>query len=135
MTVAGVTFRKISVERKPGATGKIQIKNNVSITDVKKSQLDLGMSKHPALTFAFMFTTDYQPNMASILLEGDVLYIDKQEKVDELEKQWKKDKSVPKEVMVLVLNNVLGRCNIQALILSREMNLPPPIDLPKVTQK
>jgi hypothetical protein len=37
--------------------------------------------------------------------------------------------------MVPVLNSILAKCNIQAIILTREVNLPPPIPLPKVQFK
>ena len=46
-----------------------------------------------------------------------------------------KDKKIPKEVMTPVLNNILAKSNVEALVLSRELNLPPPIPLPKVEVK
>ena len=39
------------------------------------------------------------------------------------------------EVMAQVINSVLTKSNIQALILSRDVNLPPPIPMPKVNMK
>ena len=42
-------------------------------------------------------------------------------------------KKIAKDIMSRVLNAVLAKCNIEALILSQEVNLPPPIPLPKVT--
>jgi hypothetical protein len=45
---------------------------------------------------------------------------------------WKKDKKLPKEIMPVILNTVLNKCNIQALILSEQINLPPPIPMPKL---
>jgi len=35
----------------------------------------------------------------------------------------------------MVINSILGRCNIQALIMSKELNMPPPIPMPKVAQQ
>ena len=37
--------------------------------------------------------------------------------------------------MAQVLNFVLAKCNIKALILSQDVNLPPQIPLPKLTTK
>ena len=54
------------------------------------------------------------------------------DKQDEIVKGWKKNKQVPKETMTEVLNTILARCNVSALMLSRDVNLPPPIPLPKV---
>ena len=62
--------------------------------------------------------------------EGEVLAL--VENVEEIIKNWKKDKKLPKEIMTSVMNSVLNKCNIQALILSQTVNLPPPIPLPKV---
>jgi len=42
---------------------------------------------------------------------------------------------VPKDIMSGVLNTVLTKCNIEALILSQKVNLPPPIPLPSVRQE
>ncbi|MBI2658791.1 hypothetical protein HYX05_01660 [Candidatus Woesearchaeota archaeon] len=53
-------------------------------------------------------------------------------KIKELLASWKKDKKVPKELMAGLLNTILTKCNIQALILSQEINLPAPIPMPKV---
>ena len=56
----------------------------------------------------------------------------KKNKVKEVLDGWKKDKKLPKEIMTTILNSVLTKCNIQALILSEQINLPPPIPLPKL---
>ena len=44
-------------------------------------------------------------------------------------------KKVPKDVMTAILNTVLTKCNIEALILSQKVNLPAPIPLPAVKQE
>jgi hypothetical protein len=49
--------------------------------------------------------------------------------------EWKKNKKLPQNVMGTVLNTVLTRCNVQALIISRDVNLPPSVPLPKVEIK
>ncbi len=33
-----------------------------------------------------------------------------------------------------MINHILARCTIQAMIMSKEMNLPPPIRLPKIEE-
>ena len=60
---------------------------------------------------------------------------EKPEQVKAIAADWKKSKKVPKEMMASVLNNLLSKCNVEALILSREINLPPPVQLPKVNVK
>ena len=135
MTILGVNFTKINVEKKGFSQGKINISNNVTITNVEKADLSLGDTKKDGLNFTFQFTSKYEPNIAEMLIEGTLVYMEDEKRVKEVLKEWKKNKKVPKELMTNIINNVLVRCNIEALLLSREMNLPPPIPLPKVQQK
>ncbi|MEM4263998.1 MAG: hypothetical protein QW666_03855 [Candidatus Woesearchaeota archaeon] len=135
MTIVGLNFSKIIVDRQGMPKGKISVTNNIQVKAVEKTDLAVGKAKQNALKFEFEFNAKYEPNIASIKLEGTTTYFDAPEKIEELEKAWKKDKKLPKEVMTPVLNNILTKCNIEALILSREVNLPPPMQLPSVQLK
>lgn len=132
MVVVGFNFSKIVVEKKESIKGKVNIANNVSIKSIEKADLSLGKAKQDGVKFIFEFTTDYEPDIANILLVGDVLFIDDEKKVKNILDEWKKTKKAPEDVMNQVLNTILSKCNVQALILSRDVNLPPPIPLPKV---
>ena len=70
--------------------------------------------------------------IATITLEGNVTFFDKPAAIDDIMKGWKKDKKVAPEVMTPILNTILTKCNVEALLLSREVNLPPPIPMPRV---
>ena len=136
MTIVGFNITKISGERKNVAGGKINISNNVSIKNVSPTDLSLGPVKNQdGLKVDFLFQTTYEPGMGSIILEGNVLYMGDEQKVKEIMETWKKTKKLPKDIMVFILNTVLQRCNIEALILSKELNLPPPVQMPRITQK
>ena len=132
MSIIGFNFSKINVQKNKGVEGKININNNVSITNVEEAKLSLSKSSQKGLKFNFSFITEYEPKLGTINLEGDILVLEEAEKADKILESWKKDKSMPKEIMVSLLNTVLNKCNIQALILSQLVNLPPPIQLPKV---
>ena len=134
MTIVGFNFTKINVEKTKTASGSVNIQNNVSIKNVEESSLSLGQAKQKGLKFTFEFVSKYEPNIGSITLIGDVLYLEEAKKVEEMFKEWKKDKKLPKEVMTAILNTALTKCNIEALILSQQINLPPPIPLPKVQE-
>jgi len=135
MAIVSFNFNKISVERKNLPRGKINIKNNVSIKDVQKADLSLGKAKQAGLRFIFEYVSKYEPNMGEIKLEGDVLDLGEEKKVKEILDGWKKNKKLPSDLTAVVINNVLNKCNIQALVLSKEVNLPPPINLPRVGVK
>ncbi len=130
--IVGFGFTKLSAEKKEQVKGKIDINNNVSVKDVVEDNLSLGKDKQNIVKFIFEFTANYEPSVGKILFEGEVLYLEEPKKVREILSSWKKDKKLPKEIMGGILNAILTKCNVQALILSQEVNLPPPIPMPKV---
>lgn len=135
MTVIGIGFNKISMERFAPVVGKININNNATVKDIDKMELNVGNKKQNALKFTFEFKASYEPNLAHITLEGEVVWLEKESDAEKILKDWKKDKKIPKEIMTPVINAILAKSNIEALVLSRELNLPPPIPLPKVEAK
>lgn len=130
--IVGFGFTKLSAEKNEQVKGKIDINNNVSIKDVVEDNLSLGKDKQSVIKFLFEFTSNYEPSVGKILFEGEVLYLEEPKKIKEILTSWKKDKKLSKELMAGLLNTVLTKCNVQALILSQEVNLPPPIPMPKV---
>ena len=135
MAILGFNFTKISVEKKNVPRGKINISNNIAIQTVDKGDFVIGATKHPIVKVGVEFTAKFDPNIGQIVLNGDVIYSDKQETIEEIEKDWKKDKKFKKEIMAAVLNSALNKCYIESLMLSRELNLPSPIPLPKFASK
>lgn len=133
MTILGINFNKINVERKDVLKGKINIANNVSITSIEKAEMNLGDPKREGLNIRFKFTSIYEPELASMTFEGIMVYLDDEKKVKDILKDWKKDKKIEKGFMADIINALLAKCNIEAIIISREVNLPPPIPMPKVT--
>jgi len=133
MVMVGFNFTKLHVEKMNVTKGKIKISNNVTIINVTEKDLSLGKTKEQGINFGFEFTSKFNPGIGEITLRGDILYMEPPEKITEIMKSWKKDKKLPQAVMTNILNNILVKCNIEALILSQTVNLPPPIPLPKVS--
>ena len=130
--IVGFGFTKLSVEKHEAPKGKIDINNNVTIKNVEEADISLGKDKENVIRFIFEFTSKYEPNIGNILFEGELLYMEEPKKAKEIISNWKKDKKLPKELMAGLLNTILTKCNVQALILSQEVNLPSPIPMPKV---
>ena len=131
--IVGFGFTKLSAEKGEKPKGKIDINNNVSIKEVQEDNFSLGKDKQQnVLRFIFEFTSKYEPNIGKMLFEGELLYLEEPKKAKEILSSWKKDKKIPSEIMAGLLNTILTKCNVQALILSQEVNLPPPIPMPKV---
>ncbi|MBS1267023.1 MAG: hypothetical protein MAG795_00994 [Candidatus Woesearchaeota archaeon] len=135
MTVVGMSFTKINIEKKKPAKGKLNIKNNIAIRDVKQTDLSLGNVKEQGLKFIFEYTSNYSPDVAEINIVGEVLFLTDEKTAKETEKNWKDEKKIAKKLVRPVLNSALTKSNIQAIMLSKEINLPPPIPLPKVESK
>ena len=133
MVMVGFNFTKLNVEKISAPKGKIKISNNVAIKNVTERDLSLGKTKEQGINFEFEFVSKFNPGIGEIVLRGDILYMEPPEKIKEITKSWKKDKKLPQQVMTSILNNILVKCNIEALILSQTVNLPPPIPLPKVS--
>jgi len=130
--IVGFNFTKILVEKKASIKGKVDIKNNVTVTNAESADLSIGTTKEKAVKFSFEFTSDYSPSIGQILLNGELLFMSEPAKRDEILKNWKKNKQMPKDIVGDILNTILMRCNVEALLLSRDVNLPPPIPMPKV---
>ncbi|VVB81345.1 Uncharacterised protein [uncultured archaeon] len=135
MPIVGMQYDKIVIEKYAPVKGKVQVNNNVSLKDVEKVDLTVGTGKQSAIKFHFEFAAKYEPKIADIILTGYITFFEKPETIKEITEEWKKDKKIPKEVMSNILNTVLAKCNVEAILFAREVNLPPPIPLPKVQVK
>ena len=133
MSIVSLTFSKIQAEKSKSIQGKVNVVNNVAIKNVEKANFVIGSSKQESLKFSFEFTSKTEPSVGSILIEGDVLFLVKSEDVEDVLKSWEEKKPIPKEIITPVINGVLKKCNVEALILSQTMNLPSPIKLPSVS--
>lgn len=132
MAIVSMNFTKLLAERKTDAREKVNISNNVAVTNVEEAELPLAGQSQKTVKISFAFTTSYEPNLGTIQLEGNLLYIGDAKEMKEIAKNWEKDKRLSAEMMKQVISAVLNKCNIQALVMSKDVNLPPPVPLPKV---
>ena len=129
----GINFSKIVAERKAPVRGQISIKNNIAIKDTKKQ--DLKIQDKESVKVEFEFTAKYEPGIGEIIIKGDTVIVDTPEKIKEVLDQWKKDKKLPEDLLAQVMNGLLSKCNIEALVVGREVGLPPTLNMPKVKVK
>ena len=130
MAVVGFSFTKMIAERKKLIKGKITINNTVNLLEVEENELPVE-AKGKSLKLMFSFSTKYEPDGGLIELNGEVIFLDEEKKVKEALKQWKATKNLPSDMTEEILNNVLAKCHIQAVVLSRDINLPPPVAIRK----
>jgi len=130
--IIGFEINKINVERKNDITGNVRVKHNLNINSVKEEELAALKEKKKGVDFRFTFSIDYEPGIGNILIGGSLMYTDNDKKIKEVTESWKKNKKIPHDVSVEVLNAILARCNIRALELAEDANLPSHIPLPRV---
>ena len=131
MTIVKINLHKVNAEKNLAAKGgQIKINNNVSIKDVEN--MDFAVEGKKGLRFTFSFNCSYEPELGKIEVEGQVLFVENEDKINEIKDSWDKDKRVPLEVMEQIVNAALHKGNIQAIKISEDVNLPSPLPLPKV---
>lgn len=132
MSVIGFNIAKIDAERKNAPKGKVNVESNVTIKKVEVSNVSLGNANEKVLDFNFEFKTNYSPDIGHIIVSGNLLFLTKSEDAEKISEEWSKTKKLEKDVMKPVFNTVLARGNIQAMIISKDLNLPAPIQLPRM---
>lgn len=130
MAIIGFNFTKIAAQRISGRTGKINITNNIGVRNIEASKFS-GDSKRSAVKISFRYDGIYDPKVAHLQFDGDVILLLEKKAADDLVAGWKEGKADTK-ILMGAMNHVLERCNIEAIILSRDLNLPSPVPLPKV---
>lgn len=136
MPIVGFNFDKILAEKKAPISKELRIKPNVSIQDIKVEELNFGgIEKQKLLKVLFEFLAEYNPQIGTIQIQGHILYAGIKNEVEEISKSWKKDKKIDDKILLQFINTILMRCNIKALSLAQDVNLPPQLRLPTVTKK
>ena len=132
MAIVGYNFNKISAEKTTLPAGSVKIASNVSVVDVDKTPLKVGSAQNDVLKIKFLFTTEYKENVGKIVIEWDVIFMQTPEIIGAAYDAWKETKKLDEKVALEVYNSILVQCNIKALNLSNDLNLPSPVKFPKV---
>lgn len=132
MTIIGFQFSKISCEKHSAPKGKITVNRNAKPTGVEEVKLGTGQR---ALRYTFTFDVEYKPKIAEMSFAGNLTELVDDEKADQVLKAWDEKKALPPKTLENVMNGILNRCHVQALVLSKEFNIPPPFNMPKVRVK
>jgi len=130
--IVNFVFDKISAEKTGKIVGNVNINHNFNIKGVEKTDISFQGSK-PALKILFDFKVDYEPKIGNIEMNGHIIYYESEEEINKVMDLWKKEKKLSMGLTTLVANTILSKANVKALMLSQEVNLPPQIQLPKVT--
>ncbi|MBT4258044.1 hypothetical protein HOD88_02585 [archaeon] len=123
MKLVGFNFNKISVEKSKEKNEKIKISSNIEIAEIKEVVLKLVDSKEKILNVSFSYLLKYEPDFAKVEFEGSILLSIEEKMAEEILKKWE-DKETAQDFKLAVLNVIFKKCNVKALQLEEELNLP-----------
>ncbi|KYC52136.1 MAG: hypothetical protein AMQ74_00855 [Candidatus Methanofastidiosum methylothiophilum] len=102
----------------------VSISSNLTLTDAYLNNTN-------NLFMEFVFCCNYTPNVCSIKIEGVFVYEgpDKEEIMNE----WKERKRLDSGKFLFVHNSILYRCFVEAVGVSKDINVPCPVPIPVVS--
>ena len=131
LTIIGFNFSKLLAQQKKPAKGNLKIGTNVKIDSLERSNLVFDNDRG-AVKVTFTYKVNYDPDIGTIELQGDIMFMQEKKVVDQLLKEWEEKKTVPKKVSSSLVNSIMQKCTIQAMIMTKDIGLPPPMPMPKV---
>lgn len=126
MIRVNVSLASISAERfwdvkKP--IPPIQIATNINMVSMEKRTDE-------TVEVPFVLTISYNPSIAQISLKGTAYVNGEKNEIDKLVKDYEAKKPPP-QVVVQSISNVVF---VESILISRTLNIPPPIPLPQITE-
>ena len=125
--MTSITYKTLEARRFGVVNQPVNINNNSTVTSVN--------SDGGTLNISFVFSSNYEPNVGVIRIEGEMVMSEEKELVDKVVASWKETqyKNIPTEIAEKIHNNILSNCVVEASIMAREINLPIPIPAPSIT--
>jgi len=121
VAIANISAERFWDIRKP--IPPIQINTNINL---------VGMEKKPdgSLDVPFVLTINYNPSIAQISLKGSAYVSGDKSEIDKVLKEYE-EKKPPPPLIVQSISNVVF---IESVLISRTLNIPPPIPLPQIPE-
>jgi hypothetical protein len=99
----------------------VRIATNLNIVGINKKNEDW-------LEAPFVFTINYQPAVAQISVKGKARVKGTKDEIEKIHNAYTK-KQPPPAIIIQSISNVVF---LESVIISRTLNIPPPIPLPKI---
>ncbi len=103
-----------------GGPVNLQVTTNISITKV--TYVDV-------LDFNFIFVVNYNPAIASLTIKGSVKVSGEKSELEAIKKSFDEKKVLPPQILQTISNISF----VEGVMLSRSLNVPPPLPLPTIT--
>ncbi|MGD6933063.1 MAG: hypothetical protein ACQCN5_02535 [Candidatus Bathyarchaeia archaeon] len=126
MLRVNVVISSISAERywdirKP--IPPIQINTNINVVNIEKKPDE-------TLEVPFVLSIAYNPSIAQLTIKGNAYVNGEKSEVDKILKDYEQKKP-PAQMIVQSISNVVF---LESVLISRTLNIPPPIPLPQIPE-
>jgi hypothetical protein len=121
VSISNVSADRFWDSRKP--IPPIQINTNLNLVGMEKKSDD-------SLEVPFVLTINYNPSIAQISLKGKAHVVGDKGEIEKVYKEYE-EKKPPPPVIVQSISNVAF---IESVVISRTLNIPPPIPLPQIPE-
>ena len=101
----------------------VKVSTNLNVAGVEKKSEQI-------LEIPFVFTINYVPAVAQISIRGKAHVSGDKKELDKIYRSYKEKKPPPPAIIQPISNVVF----IEAVLISRTVNIPPPIPLPQIPQ-
>lgn len=101
----------------------IQINTNINVVGMEKKQDD-------SLDVPFILSIVYNPSIAQMNIKGSAFVTGEKVEVDKILKDYEQ-KRPPAPIIIQSISNVVF---IESVLISRTLNIPPPIPLPQISE-
>ena len=119
--VSSISAERFQDFRKP--LPQIQINTNLNLTTMERKPDN-------SVEVPFVLTISYNPSVAQINMKGMAFVIGDKPEIDKVFKDYEDKKPPPPVVLQSVSNVALT----ESILISKTLNIPPPIPLPQVTE-
>jgi hypothetical protein len=127
----GFNFLKILAERRPDFKGELpNIESNIDIKSIEQQKTDL--LKEETLKLEFNFVLNYK-DLGKIEMNGNLIVMFSLKISKQILEDWK-EKRLPENIRLPILNLILQRSSLKALQLEEEIGLPLHVRLPTLQQ-
>ncbi|WXG46163.1 MAG: hypothetical protein WED05_05790 [Candidatus Atabeyarchaeum deiterrae] len=134
MRVIGIVLEKLEAERNIGFEEQFppvkSVGNNVRVKSVQNASLPTPSGNFEALRVGFAFQCIYDPNVASIRIEGQAICQVSKSEEDKMLSSWRSRADLPPDLMPLIVGPIIMKCLVKAAGLSDDLQVPPPIPPP-----
>jgi len=124
MLKVNVAITNISAERfwdLQKAIPPIQIGTNINVISIEKN-------KNGVLIVPFVLSINYNPSIAQINLKGSAYVVGEPKEIEKVLKDHEKKQPPPP----MIVQSIANFAFIESVLISRTLNIPPPVPLPKI---